>query len=219
MLPSTVQELAILLLTALPGLVYLAVRERLLGPRPPEQELGSRILRAVAVSVVLDSLYMMALGPQLARLLSNKAGAFADVVRQPRVAGLAALALIVAVPAAVAVGEAAVLRRRRKARHDETPTAWDALFLRRGSCFIRVRLKSGIWVGGWYGRGSNASAYPQPADLYLESQRRMNPDGTFGQKVPGTGGVYIRASDVEVLEVLEPVQPGEGAPDGRPNQA
>lgn len=206
MLPSTVQGLAILLLTALPGLVYLAVRERLLGPRPPEQELANRLLRAVAVSVALDSLYMIAVGPQLVRLLTGGAGSFAGIARQPRQAGIAALVLIIAVPAAVALVEAGFLRRHRKARYDETPTAWDALFLRRGSCFIRARLKSGTWVGGWYGSSSNASAHPQPADLYLESQRHMNPDGTFGQKIRGTGGVYVKASDIEVLEILEPGQ-------------
>ncbi len=206
MLPSTVQGLAILLLTALPGLVYLAVRERLLGPRPPEQESGNRLLRAIAVSVTLDSLYMIALGPQLIRLLTGSSGSLAGIARQPRQGGFAALILIIAVPAAVALVEAKFLRRHRKARYDETPTAWDALFLRRGSCFIRAKLRSGAWVGGWYGSSSNASAYPQQADLYLESQRHMGADGTFGQKISGTGGVYIKASDIEVLEILEPEQ-------------
>ncbi|WP_436841906.1 DUF6338 family protein [Streptomyces bobili] len=31
-----------------------------------------------------------------------------------------------------------------------------------GPCFIRARLKSGSWVGGWYGAGSYASSHPVP---------------------------------------------------------
>lgn len=82
--------------------------------------------------------------------------------------------------------------------------AWDVLFGRRKSCFIRVRTKSGLWVGGWYGRRSSASAYPHEPDLYLQTQYRMNPDGTFAQRMVGTGGIYLRGADIDILEILEP---------------
>jgi hypothetical protein len=58
-------------------------------------------------------------------------------------------------------------------------------------------------VGGWYGRRSRASAYPNPADLYLESAYEMGSDGSFGPRVRATGGLYVNMSDVEVLEFVE----------------
>jgi Family of unknown function (DUF6338) len=57
--------------------------------------------------------------------------------------------------------------------------------------------------GGWYGRRSRASAYPNPPDLYLESAYVMGNDGSFGPRVQATGGVYVNMTDVEVLEFVE----------------
>jgi hypothetical protein len=63
-----------------------------------------------------------------------------------------------------------VAARPLRARYEPVPTGWDALFKDLGSCYVRMRLKSGLWVGGWWGGGSHASSYPQEADMYLERQ-------------------------------------------------
>jgi hypothetical protein len=67
-------------------------------------------------------------------------------------------------------------------------------------------------VGGWLGSRSAVSAYPQQGDLYLQAQYRMGSDGRFLGRVPGTAGVYMRAADVEVLEVL--TAPSAGTAEG-----
>ncbi|MEV4433040.1 DUF6338 family protein [Streptomyces sp. NPDC049555] len=198
-------QLAILLVLVLPGVFHQAVRERLRGTIASEQEPQNRLLRALAAGALLDALYAVAAGPWLVELLSgNGDGPLAGALRHPRRAGLAALVLVVAVPSAAAWAEAAWRRRRARARYEPTPTAWDALFHDRGSCFVRVRLKNGLWVGGWLGSRSAVSAYPQQGDLYLQAQYRMGPDGRFLERVPGTAGVYVRAADVDVLELLHP---------------
>ncbi|MGP3989852.1 DUF6338 family protein [Streptomyces sp. 3N207] len=205
MVPGTVQQLTILLILVLPGVFYQAVRERLRGALAGEQEPQNRLVRAIAAGALLDALYAVAAGPWLVRLLAGGGdGPIAGVLGQPRRAGLAALLLIVAVPSGLAWVEAVWRRRHARARYEPMPTAWDALFHDRGSCFIRVRLKSGLWVAGWLGSRSAVSAYPQQGDLYLQAQYRVGSDGRFLGKVPGTAGVYVRASDVEVLEVLLP---------------
>ncbi|MEU2022565.1 DUF6338 family protein [Streptomyces sp. NPDC016469] len=205
MVPGTVQQLTILLILVLPGVFHQAVRERLRGPLAAEQEPQNRLVRAIAAGALLDTLYVVAAGPWLLRLLlGDGEGPLAGVARQPRQAGLAALLLIVVVPSALAWAEAAWRRRDARARYEPTPTAWDALFRGRDSCFVRVRLKSGLWVGGWLGTRSAVSAYPHSGDLYLEAQYRMAPDGSFVGRVPGTGGVYVRAEEIDVLEVLLP---------------
>lgn len=205
MVPGTVQQLTILLILVLPGVFYQAVRERLRGTLASEQEPQNRLVRAIAAGALLDALYAVAAGPWLVRLLAGGGdGPVSGALREPRRAGLAALLLIVAVPSALAWTEAVWRRRHARARYEPVPTAWDALFRDRGSCFIRIRLKSGLWVGGWLGSRSAVSAYPQQGDLYLEAQYRVGSDGRFLGRVPGTGGVYVRASDVDVLEVLLP---------------
>ncbi|MFF0392962.1 DUF6338 family protein [Kitasatospora sp. NPDC004615] len=203
--PSTVQQLAILVALVLPGIFYQAVSDRLRGPRASEQEPQNRALRAVAISGLLDAVYAVVAGPWLARLLTGgDGGPLAGVLRHPRQAGLAVLLLVVAVPAGAAWAAAAVRRRRERAHYEPTPTAWDFLFADRDPCFVRIRLKGGLWVGGWLGSRSAVSAFPQQQDIYLESQWRLGSDGTFLGKVPGTAGVYVKGSEVEVLEMLAP---------------
>ncbi|GAA0424021.1 hypothetical protein Acor_44790 [Acrocarpospora corrugata] len=218
MTPSTVEQLAIVVLLVLPGTTYLFARERLLGVREAEQDTGNRFLRAIGVGVLLDTLYLIAAGPGLVALLRGRgATPLAGLTEQPRAAGLWLLLLIIVAPTLLAWAEARWVRRRRPARHDRTPTAWDALFQNRGPCFVRIRLKNGGWAGGWYGSRSRASAYPQPGDLFLESQYRMKPDGSFGPRIPGTGGLYVKTADIDLLEILEPrARPEEGAADAQP---
>ncbi|WP_018539033.1 DUF6338 family protein [Streptomyces sp. MspMP-M5] len=206
-------QLTILLVLVLPGVFYQAVRERLRGSLAAEQEPQNRLVRAIAAGALLDAGYAVVAGPWLVDLLTGGGqGPLAGVLRHPQRAGAAALLLVVVVPSAAAWAGHAWRRRRASARYEPTPTAWDALFRNRGSCFVRVRLKSGLWVGGWLGSRSAVSAYPQPADLYLQAQYRMGPDGRFLGRVPGTAGVYVRAAEVDVLEVLLP--PAAGATEG-----
>ncbi|MFF2658379.1 DUF6338 family protein [Kitasatospora sp. NPDC058032] len=212
MLPNTVQQLAILLALVLPGIFYQAVADRLRGPRASEQEPQNRALRAIAISGLLDAVYAVVAGPWPARLLSEgDGGPLAGVLRHPRQAGFVVLLLVVAVPSGLAWAAAVVGRRRERARYEPTPTAWDFLFADREPCFVRIRLKGGLWVGGWLGSRSAVSAFPQQQDIYLESQWRLSGDGTFLGRVAGTAGVYIKGSEVEVLELLAPPGP-ERAP-------
>ena len=210
MLPSTVEQLAILVALMLPGIFYQAVSDRLRGPQASEQEPQNRALRAIAISGLLDAVYAVVAGPWLARLLNEgDGGPLAGVLRHPRQAGLAVLLLVVVVPAGAAWAAAAVRRRHERARYEPTPTAWDFLFADRDPCFVRIRLKGGLWVGGWLGSRSAVSAFPQPQDIYLESQWRLGADGTFLGRVPGSAGVYVKGSEVEVLELLAPPEPGQ----------
>jgi hypothetical protein len=72
MVPSTIQQLAILLLFVVPGSVYQAVLDRFRGPLAAEQDASNRVLRAIAASAVFDSLYVIAIGPHLIGLAGGK---------------------------------------------------------------------------------------------------------------------------------------------------
>lgn len=204
--PSTLQQIILLVLFVLPGVSYQFVRERMRGPVPGERNLGERVLRALAASIVLDAVYVIAAGPQLLRLIKPMGRPwFATAATQPRQTAAVSLALFFAIPAAAALAVGMIERRRHPSRFDPVPTAWDSAFRGRPTGFVRARLKTGTWVGGWYGRGSRASAYPNPADLYLESAYEMGSDGSFGPRVQATGGLYVNMSDVEVLEFVEAI--------------
>lgn len=80
----------------------------------------------------------------------------------------------------------------------------DYIFRRRSACFVRARLKSGPWVGGWYGLRSHAAGYPNAADFYLESAWEMASDGSFVRRVEGTG-LYLRMDNVDYIELVQPL--------------
>ncbi len=202
--PSTLQQIILLVLFVLPGITYQFVRERMRGPVPGERDLAERVLRALTASIVLDAIYLIAVGPWLVHMIKPSGRSwFATAAAQPRQAAAVSLALFFVIPAAVALAAGMIERLRHPSRFDPVPTAWDGAFRERSTGFVRVRLKSGTWVGGWYGRRSRASAYPNQPDLYLESAYMMGNDGSFGPRVQATGGVYVSMTDVEVLEFVE----------------
>ena len=208
MIPETIQALAILVIFVLPGIVYQAVRERYREPVTSDREIGRQVLRAIVVGIALDSLYLIVGGPALINLLAGVTGSSPPhPPPHPRIVGVVGLVLFVLVPATVAVVEAVWSRRASGSRYRTTPTSWDHLFGDRDSCFVRVRLKDGRWVGGWFGKDSYASAFPQDRDIYLSVQYRMQADGRFGERLPATGGVYVAAGEISVLEIIEGAEP------------
>jgi hypothetical protein len=219
---STIQQIVLLVLFVLPGISYQFVRERVRGPIPGEQDLGQRVLRAVTASIALDALYLIIAGPQLLRLI-KQAGQpwFATSGANPREAALVALALFIAIPAAAAWAVGQVQQRHRPARFRPEPTAWDYIFRGRSACFVRARLKSGRWVGGWYGLKSHAAGYPNAVDFYLESAWEMASDGSFVRRIQSTG-LYLRMDNVEYIEFVQsPPLPASPPPiaqsDSEPN--
>ncbi|MGH3936424.1 MAG: DUF6338 family protein [Pseudonocardiaceae bacterium] len=202
--PSTVVQVTLLVLFVLPGVTYQFLRERWRGPTPEQRDLGERVLRAIAASILLDALYLVVAGPELLTLaLGTDSAGWEGFAQRSRVVGLVALVLFIVVPAAAAASVSWVQQRRLKASYRGTPTAWDHAFRDRRPCFVRARLKDGSWVGGWYGTRSYATSYPQQAELFLESARRMNSDGSFGTRVNQTAGLHLRASDIDLLEFVE----------------
>lgn len=103
MTPSTVTQLAILVTFVIPGIVYQAVRARLAGEAPQNRDAANKVLRALAASVVLVSLYMITLGPRIFRATGGTAaGTGAWTAGHPRQAGIVALVLLFGAPAAAA---------------------------------------------------------------------------------------------------------------------
>jgi hypothetical protein len=96
---------------------------------------------------------------------------------------------------------------------DPAPRAWDYLFQYENDGWIRLRLKSGIWIGGAYadagGRRSYAAGYPEPQDLFLAAVAEVDPEtGEFTRDQKGAvtvfdSGLLVRWDEVEYLEFID----------------
>ncbi|WP_037911755.1 DUF6338 family protein [Actinacidiphila yeochonensis] len=202
--PTTVAQVVIVLFLVLPGVTYQFVRERARGLAPAHRDLGERVLRAVTAGIALDTVYVFLAGPALVHLVYDRhQGWLKGAAESPRVAALMAATLFVAVPAFAAWLTSWLSSRGNRSTYDPTPTAWDRVFQRRSHCLVRARLKSGRWIGGYYGEDSFTSSYPQAADLYLQTAWAVSAAGLFEHPLERSGGLYIRMDDVEHLDFIE----------------
>lgn len=200
--PSTVIQLALIVIAILPGVTYQLIRERQKGPSPGERDVAERILRALAASVALNAVYAVVLGPELVRLYRGEVNRDA-LLSHLRLTGLLCLVLVFIVPAVAARAVSRIERRTMRGSYVSTPTAWDHIFRDCPPSFVRARLKDGVWVGGWYGHRSFATSYPHPPEIFLELEWKLDADGRFLGKVEKTQGVHLRRDDIDILELLE----------------
>ena len=99
----------------------------------------------------------------------------------------------------------------RLAGENRAPLAWDHLFGTSAEGFIRCRLHSGRWVGGYYGGESPdkpksyASVDPNNLDIYIGcafefEQKSGTPILKDDEYVLIGGGILIKWADIETLE-------------------
>ena len=73
---------------------------------------------------------------------------------------------------------------------------------------MRIRLKSGNYVGGLLARGSVTSTFPAPEQIYVSNEWKIDGEtGEFAEALEGAG-LLVNGSEIEVLELIEG-QPGE----------
>lgn len=211
--PDTAQALVVLVLALLPGALYVWSFERLVGSWGVG--LSDRLLRFVGASAILHAV-AAPITVWVWRWVAGRGGLLA---------GGASLALwpaalaYVAVP--VALGSLVGLGTVRRWRWvplvtgvDAAPRAWDYLFGLRPDGWVRLRLKSGTWLGGAYavtedGWRSYASGYAEDQDLFLVKATEMDQaTGEFlfdegGEPVLRGSGILVRWDEVEYLEFVD----------------
>ena len=97
---------------------------------------------------------------------------------------------------------------------DPIKRAWDYLFESELVGWVRMRMKSGVWIGGVFGgvdgRPSYTAGYPEQQDLFLTAMIDVDPEtGEFpvdedGDIVHRPGGVLVRWEEIEYLQFVEP---------------
>jgi len=74
---------------------------------------------------------------------------------------------------------------------DRTPSAWDYAVRDRRTKWVRVYLRDGSVIGGWFGTDSFASLYSPRKDIYLEQMWLLQNDETFVKEQINSDGVWI----------------------------
>jgi hypothetical protein len=94
------------------------------------------------------------------------------------------------------------------------PRAWDYLWQQRPIGYVRLRMKSGVWVGGFYGPRSDgrlswAAGYPEVCDLYVARMVSIDKGtGEFilsqdGRPISSDEALLVRWDEVEYLTISE----------------
>lgn len=74
---------------------------------------------------------------------------------------------------------------------DRTPSAWDWAIDLQESRWIRIYLRDGRTIGGFYGTSSFASLYTSQRDIYLEQVWILDDEDEFVAEMVNTDGVWI----------------------------
>lgn len=214
---STFQALGVFLLALLPGAAYTFAYERQAGSFTITA--SDRIIRLLAASALFQAVFA---GPGY---LAYKSLIESGHLREGQVsAWLVEFFAILYVAVPLIVGSVIGRGQTRPGRAwawtrwfavaAPEPTAWDHVWRHASDAIVRVKLKSGVWTAGAWGRvGARrpyASGYPEPADLYLPVVYLVDKStGEFGRDsagnlVPlsGSRGILLRWEEIEFIEIL-----------------
>ena len=207
-MPETAQALAIAVVAVLPGAISVWGYERRVG----KWSIASpdRVIRFVATSAAFHA----ALAPLTYWLWRHyvHSGRLDRHDTLPIFLWLALL-LYLAVPYALGrvVGRALTgdLVGGWLPKSNPAPRSWDFFFAMKPSGWMRIRLKSGRWIGGAYAPGSHASGYPEAPDLYLVTTAKMDQEsGDFltndaGGVVLREGTLFVNGAEIEYFEFVQ----------------
>ena len=214
---ETFEALAVSLLAVLPGASYTFAYERLAGAYGVS--LSDRLIRFLAASAIFHALLSgLELWLYRTAFLSGRWSRGEIAAWQFEVMALTYVLLPTAVGTLIGHG-----RKERWAwvalltGASPEPRAWDHVWTRPGvTSVVRLRLKSGSWVAGFFGNvegapRSYAAGYPEAADLFLGLQVKVDPDtGSFitdddgsVQPVEGRTSLLVRWDEVEYADILE----------------
>jgi len=196
--PAT--QIAAAILFLVPGLNATWFLERLRGPNRLKGT--ERLLRALSLSLLIYA----AASPWLVGL-GRRLGASLPI--SPWEPILGGTVIIFVAPLFLAL-VAALLGRSWRVKEllgivttiDPTPRAWDFAFKSERPFFVRIQLRQGDRVGGVFGDGSFATAYPEPQDVFLEEAWRLGEDGSFIEPLEGTAGLLVPGPSIDFVELL-----------------
>jgi hypothetical protein len=101
-----------------------------------------------------------------------------------------------------------LLRKIGSSEAHNVHSGWNELFSKQGGAMVRVTLRDGRVVGGFYGEASLAGYTEHTQDLYISERWELDEDSWFVRRAPQTLGVWLPRESILSLEVYETT--GEG---------
>lgn len=227
MIPSTVTQVAVLLVALVPGVVYRATRTRVTGRNANDHSLAHRALRAFVASVIFVATYAIMLGDRAKDYLAlpptepvkSLGGAFlVGGVAIPILAGLVANALAAALEGA---------RRKLIYEADFEPGSradrayavvgwvnsnilgnvdelrpWDKRVPGLAPAWVRIRKVDGTFAMGYLDAGGYVSTYPDPPSLYLSEQVNVDEHGAFESRMEHSKGLWYQLQEGDIVEFV-----------------
>ncbi len=209
-MPDTFQALAVFLLALLPGSLYVWSFERVAGNWG--MGLSDRVLRFIGVSAIFHAIA----APATLHLWRGyvRSGRLLNAPLPLWLWGIALAYVAIPIVAGTLVGRGT---RERKGWAKiftgpaPAPRAWDDLFGSRPEGWFRLRMKSGVWIGGLFandeaaGLRSYAAGYPEDQDLHFTTVGVDSESGEFilderGQPQMAGSGILVRWDEVEYME-------------------
>jgi hypothetical protein len=212
-MPSTLQALAVTLLAILPGAAYTFTFERFAGAYGVK--LSDRAFRFLAASAIFHALasapeYLLYRNLIQSRHLQD--GRISLWIMESLTVSYVAIPIILG--ALIGYGrQSGWLWARMISGRSLAPRAWDHLFATPRSGYIRAKLKSGAWVGGFYGKNpkgltSYAAGYPEAQDILIA--RCIELDAQTGAYILESGrpketgtALLLKWEELELLEFEE----------------
>lgn len=217
MAPETGTALLILMAFVLPGFVTLRINELTHTIRRQESPF-ERLLLALYYSALTYGVVFLA-----AAIGGVQRKDVEDLVKTEQdIWKLLVLAVAVLVVIPFVISNAArlwqgsevrpkVLGRARISLAHSTPSGWDHYFATSSFAYLRVTLRDGRVVGGYYGPESFAGYSDQKQDLYLEHRWELDDDDWFTRQAEGTRGVWLARESIVSVEFYE--ARGSGVPE------
>jgi len=232
MLPQTIGQVVLLLVTLVPGLAYRAVRLRAKGVDEADRTLAQRAVRAFVTSVAFGAAYLWIAGRYLVDL-------YRDSIEGHRVnaAGgwVIILAILVPCSAAYAVNfigatiPPAIRKWLYKAEDQEREltwieakgqwfddnvigrfaqvTPWDRVVNQKKNTWVRIRKADGTFILGYFDRYGYVSTYPDSPSIWLSKQAMVNKKGKYSGDVDEAEGLWYALAPGDHVEFIGPQPP------------
>jgi len=99
--------------------------------------------------------------------------------------------------------EIAIENRQRVWEKEKTfeklPTAWDYVFSKDCCYWLKIILKDGSKIAGFYGTNSFSSSYPHKDDIFLENIWKLDEGETFNDHE--NRGLLVERNEISYIEI------------------
>lgn len=195
-LPGSSLALAALVIVALPGFISAGIRRWARGEFAEDRMPALSLARGATFAVVLTSIYLIIFGGYLYESLRAGRGADTIAINDPRRMALTVILFYVVVPTVAGLlmnsrhikwrappklADNSLVKWVRvpysKHGYGSTPTSWEHAVTRNDQSWVKILCSDGLWVGGWYTKGSFTTTYPEPHSIYIDRQFAMSDEG------------------------------------------